>query len=107
MVDNYKWYVDKNKIDKIGINNDGSELMHDSMLYKLKKFKKQNINIKNIRRTQLIYKLDNTNGYNTDNKKNFTDLIFGEKSIYVIFEYIEKNKIMDFSHIVFNGKMFS
>jgi len=107
---NYKWYNDNHKLDKIGINPDGTQLIHDSLLYTLKKFKKIEKKINNINTIQLIYKLDNKlNTINTQNTKDqyFTDLIFGEKSNYVTFVYFSGLGKMTFSHIIFNGKMFN
>lgn len=114
---NYTWYHDKNNADKIGINSDGSLLIHDNMIYKLKKFKIDTKQIKNINSKQLIFKLsnrqnteDNQNNQNNNNLQKeiiFTDLIFSEKSNYVIFIYLENNKsVFSFSHIIFNGKKF-
>lgn len=105
---NYVWYYDKNKLDKIGINPNGSRLLHDSMLYKLKKFKIINSVIQNLNTTQLVLKLDNKLEENKEDNLNnyFTDMIFSEKSCYIIFKYVELNNKMTFSHIVFNGKIF-
>lgn len=105
---NYKWYNDKNHLDKIGINSDGTKLMHDSMLYVLKKFRMINKIINSVNTIQLIFKLDNKLDElkPTTKQPYFTDLIFGEKSAYIIFKYVEINKKMTFSHIVFNGKIF-
>lgn len=103
---NYTWYYDKFNIDKIGINPDGNQLMHDSMLFTLKKFRSINKSINGINTTQLIMKLDVRNGEGGQTNKYFTDNIFGEKSAYIIFKYVEINKKLTFSHIVFNGKVF-
>lgn len=107
---NYKWYNDTKKLDKIGISPDGSQLMHDSMLYTLKKFKKIEKVINNLNTIQLIYKLDNkTEVVDTSMTKYhyFTDLIFSEQSNYIVFKYVESEGKMLFSHIIFNGKMFN
>ena len=107
---NYKWYNDNKNLDKIGISPDGSQLTHDSMLYRLKKFKKIEKIINNVNTIQLTYKLDNkTEVVDTSSTKYqyFTDLIFSEQSNYITFKYIEFEGKMIFSHIIFNGKMFS
>lgn len=117
-INNLQWYYDDKKMDKIGINFDGSELTHDIITYKLKQFRKlkESVNyIENnktiqINTIQLIYKLSlvfDDNDSNKINEKCFTDLMLHEKSSYVIFKYAESFKgNMIFSHITFNGKTF-
>ena len=100
-ISNYKWYSDKTNLDKIGINPDGTILSHDDMIYKLTKFKIINQSNEKF----LIYKLSNQSE-KLNEKNYFTDLIFGEKSNYMIICYKSVNNIMKFSHIIFNGKKF-
>ena len=103
-ISNYQWYSDNSKLDQIGINSDCTILMHDNIIYNLVKFKM----VDNILTKQLIYKLNNKLNNKTNSKDFFTDLIFGEKSNYMIICY-QKNSsgLMKFSHILFNGKKFN
>lgn len=103
---NYTWYCDKNNVDNIGINKDGSQLIHDSMVFTLKKFRKIEKMVSNTNTIQLVYKLDNRNGDSGQTQPYFSDLVFSEKSNYLIFKYVETNGNFKFTHIVFNGKIF-
>ncbi len=103
----YTWYYDKSRLDKIGINHDGTKLMHDSMIYTLKKFRKIEKKIEGLDTMQLVYKLDDRNGNSGQYQQYFTDLIFNERSNYIVYKYVEHDGKLTFTHIVFNGKQFN
>ncbi len=103
MNDNYTWFYDKN--DKIGISTDGSKMIHDSIIFTLKKFRKITSEKNQL---QLIYELSGWNDPTSSvNKKYFSDLTLHEKGNYLSFKYVEDSKgNMKFVYAIFNGRNF-
>lgn len=104
---NYVWYFDKNKVDKIGIASNATHLVHDQILFRLKKYKIIQENINGVDTIQLLYKLDN-NPENNSNQPNpvFTDKLLNSRAVYIIFKYLKIDNKTTFTHIIFNGKQF-
>lgn len=105
---NFTWFYDERKYDKIGISSDGTQVMHDSIVFTLKKFKKVE-EVMNGRNTiQLIYNLSGWNASDKSTDKSyFSDLTLHEKGTYLDFKYVENSKgEMVFVYITFNGRVF-
>jgi hypothetical protein len=105
---NFVWYTDKYNLDKIGICEYDKTLylQHDIILFTLDKHKNVNTPTKII----LMYKLNNKLKTNDINENNnglyFNDLISSTHNVYLSFVYVKSNKLVIFSHIVFNFKDF-
>ncbi len=103
----YKWFYDKNKLDKVGINNDATLLIHDSMVYTMKRFRKIEQTIRGKKTIQLMYKLSNRLSKDTDSNAFSVNTILNERSNYITFKYVEYKDEMIFTNLTYNGKPFS
>ena len=103
--DSYTWLYDTNRVDKIGISNDGNKIIHDSMVFTLEKFRRIEKKISDVNTIQLVYKL--FTWVTPTERSYFTDLTLHEKGQYIAFKYAENSEgQMRFAHITFNGKNF-